>query len=427
MSKKELSPTTTEETTTTPKSKSKLALILAAMGPGFVAAMAGNDAGGISTHSVAGANYGYGTLWIIVVMTFILIIAQETSGRMGAVTGKGFGSLIREKFGIRLSAIAMGALFIANCATMISEFAGVAAGMELFGVSKYVAVPLAAALVWFLLMGGSYKRTEKIFLAISCVFITYIIAAFLSGPDWLEVGKATVVPKFETSTGFLALTIEMIGTTVAPWMLFFTQSNVVEKGVGVKDLFSQKADAITGSIAAGFVAWFTIITTGTVLFPEGIAVSDAASAASALAPVAGVYAEKLFGIGLVAASLLAACVMPLTSSYSICEAFGWERGLERPWAEAKIFKSLITFIIIFGAAAVLLPNINLIQVMLTAQLINGILLPLLLVFMILIVNDKRLIGKHKNSKAYNFVTWITVGVVIILTVTLLIFQLLGLA
>ena len=374
------------------RAPSRLLLILAAMGPGIITAMAGNDAGGISTYSTAGANFGFGTLWVIPIMCVLLIVVETTAGRMGAVTGKGFAALIRERFGIRLAAFAMLALLIGNVATTFSEFAGIASGMEMFGVSKYISVPVAALAVWLLVVGGSYKRVQNVFLALSLVFITYIVAAFLAQPNWAEAAHDTVVPTVVGDVGFISLVIAMIGTTIAPWMMFFTQSNVVEKGLTTKDLFSQRVDAVSGTIAACIVAWFIIVTTGAVLFPAGISIDSAADAAAALAPFAGPYAEALFAVGLIAASFLAACVLPLTTAFVICEAFGWEAGVSFKWREAPTFKSIFTFVIAFSAIVVLLPDVNLLAMMLTAQFVNGVILPILLAFMAIISADKRIMG-----------------------------------
>lgn len=404
--------------TDTRRKKNRVLLILAAMGPGIVAAMAGNDAGGISTYSTAGASYGYMTLWMIPVMTVLLCIFQETCARMGAVTGKGLSSLIRENFGVRLAAVAMLALLIANTSTTLSEFAGVAAGMELFGVSKYISVPIAALAVWLLVVRGSYKSVQKVFLVISLVFVTYVFAAFISHPNWNEVFKATFVPQFQTEPSFVSLIIATIGTTIAPWMLFFTQNNVVDKGVTYKEMFYQRIDIVTGAVVACLVAWFIIITTGTILYPAGITISSAADAANALAPIAGEYAQILFAAGLVAASLLAACVLPLTTSYAVCEAFGWERGLDHSWKEAPVFKTMFTVIIVLSVIIVLLPNVNLMQIMLVAQVVSGALLPVLLIFIVKLVNSKRLMGRYRNGRIYNVITWVSVIVIIGLTVVL---------
>ncbi len=409
-----------------PKPK-KLWLVLAAMGPGIVTAMAGNDAGGISTYSTAGANYGFATLWVIPLMCVLLVIVETTAGRMGAVTGKGFAALIRERFGIRLTAFAMLALLVGNVATTFSEFAGIASGMEMFGVPKYVSVPVAAGAVWLLIVGGSYKRVQRVFLVLSLVFVTYVVAAFMAQPDWGAALHSTVVPEAQVSPGFIALVIAMIGTTIAPWMMFFAQSNVVEKGLTPKDLLPQRADAVSGTIAACVIAWFIIVTTGAVLHPAGIAIDSAADAAAALAPFAGQYAQALFAIGLVAASFLAACVLPLTTAFVVCEAFGWEAGVSFTWKEAPTFKGIFTVVIVVSAVVVLLPDINLLSVMLTAQLVNGIILPVLLAFMAIIAADKRIMGAYRSRLVSRVLVWGTVGVVAVLTVALFAMQLLGVA
>lgn len=392
--------------------------LLAAMGPGIVAASAGNDAGGISTYSVDGAAFGYATLWMIFVMTASLVVVQEMAARMGAVTGKGFAALIRERFGIRPTLFAMAALLTSNAATSVAEFAGIAAGAELFGVPRYLSVPVAAVLVWLLVVRGSYRNVEKVFLALSSVFLAYVVAAFLAKPDWGEVIHATLVPQFVPRIDFVLLVVATVGTTVAPWMQFFVQSNIVDKGVGVKDLALQRIDVISGAVAANIVAWFIIVTTGTVLHPRGVVIEGAEQAAQALAPVAGQYSSALFGVGLIGASLLAACVLPLTAAYAITEAFGWERGIDCSWNEAPAFNSIYTFVIVFGAALVLIPGAPLITIMVLSQAVNGVLLPFLLIFMLRIVNDRRFMGRHINGRVANVLGWGTVVVVIALTAVL---------
>lgn len=408
-----------------PSKKPQILLILSAMGPGIVTAMAGNDAGGISTYSTVGAEFGFATLWVIPLMCVLLIVVEMTAAKMGAVTGKGFAALIRERFGIRLTTLAMLCLLIGNVCTTFSEFAGIASGMEMFGVSKYISVPIAAVVVWLLIVGGSYKRVEKVFLALSLVFITYVVAAIMAKPDWNFALMSTVLPQFVQEQSFISLVIAMIGTTIAPWMMFFNQSNVVEKGLSTKDLFYQRIDVVTGTIAACLVAWFIIVTTGSVLFPEGITIESAADAARALAPFAGQYAEVLFAIGLIAASFLAACVLPLTTAFVICEAFGWEAGVSFTWREAPTFKGIFTFVIALSAAVVLMPHIDLMTVMLTAQFVNGLILPVLLVFMAIIAADKRIMGAYKSSVVSRILLWVTVGIVTVLTAILLVMQVLG--
>lgn len=407
------------------KSKSKMWLVLAAMGPGIITAMAGNDAGGISTYSTAGAEFGFATLWVIPIMCVLLFVAQMTAARMGAVTGKGFAALIRESFGIRLTAFAMLALLIGNVGTSISEFSGIAAGMELFGVSKYISVPVAAGAIWLLIVGGNYKRVEKVFLILSLVFVTYIIAAFFAEPNWGDAIKNTFIPHFVEDTNFVSLIIAMIGTTIAPWMMFYAQSNIVEKGVTTKDMFSQRIDVSSGAIAACLIAWFIIVTTGAVLYPQGIQIESAADAASALAPAVGAYAEILFGVGLIAASFLAGCVLPLTTAFVICEAFGWEAGVSFTWKEAPVFKGIITFVIVLSAIIVLLPEVNLMSIMLAAQFVNGLVLPVLMVFMALIATDKRIMGEYRIGIGFKVLIWITIAIVTVLTIALLVMQLFG--
>lgn len=408
-----------------PSQKSKALLILAAMGPGVVTAMAGNDAGGIATYSTVGAKFGFMSLWVIPVMCILLVVIQTTATRMGAVTGKGFSALIRERFGIRLTALAMLALLIGNVATTFSEFAGIASGMEIFGVPRWISVPIAAAAVWGLIVGGSYKRVQNVFLAISCVFVTYIVAAIIAQPNWNLALIHTVVPEVSSDISFLSLTVAMVGTTIAPWMMFFTQSNVVEKGVTLKDLFFQKIDAVTGAVVACIVAWFIIVTTGAVLFPEGIEITEAADAARALAPFAGEYAGALFAVGLVAASLLAACVLPLTTAFVICEAFGWEAGVSFKWKEAPFFKGIFTFVIAISAIIILIPSIDLMGIMLTAQFVNGVILPILLVFMALICTDKHMMGEHIVPLITRILLIATIVVVGILSAVCLVMQILG--
>lgn len=407
------------------KKRSKLLLILMAMGPGIVTAMAGNDAGGISTYSTVGAKFGYLTLWVIPVMCILLVVVQTTATRMGAVTGKGFAALIRERFGIRLTALAMLALLIGNVATTFSEFAGIASGMEMFGVPRWISVPIAATAVWGLIVGGSYKRVQNVFLALSFVFISYIIAAFMCQPNWNLALIHTVIPEALLDQSFLSLTVAMVGTTIAPWMMFYTQSSVVEKGVEVKELFYQRIDAITGAVVACIVAWFIIVTTGSVLYPQGIEIESAADAAAALAPFAGQYAEALFAVGLIAASLLAACVLPLTTSFVICEAFGWEAGVNFSWKEAPIFKGIFTATIVMSAIVIVIPGLNLMGIMLTAQFVNGVILPVLLIFMAIICTDKRMMGAHTVPLVTRGLLYITIVVVGILSIICLIMQIFG--
>ena len=399
--------------------------IIAAMGPGMVAALAGADAGGVATYSNAGALFGFNQLWTVPVMCFLLIVAQETAARMGCVTGKGFASLIREQFGVRLSAVAMLALLVSNTTVTLSEFAGIASGLALFGVPVYVSVPVAALAIWLLTMSGSYRRIEKVLLAIACVFVTYIVAGVMVGPDWGDALLHTVVPHVEASPQYLSLLVASVGTAIAPWMLFLAQSNVVEKNARAEDLPYQRVDTVTGAVAASVISWFIILTTGAVLHPAGIAVNGAEDAAAALAPLVGRYAEALFGAGLVGASFLAACVLPGITSSAVCEAFGWERGADRSWAEAPAYRGIITAVIAVSAVVVMVPNVNLFAIMMVAQVINGVLLPVLLVFMVLIASDRHVMGRHVNGRAWNALTWFMIVAVAVLTVIMFVMQAMG--
>lgn len=400
--------------------------VLAAMGPGMVAALAGADAGGVATYSSAGALFGYGQLWTVPVMCLLLIVAQETAARMGCVTGKGFASLIREQFGMRMSTLAMLALLISNTTVTLSEFAGIASGFALFGIPAYVSVPIAAVAIWALTMSGSYHRIEKILLLISCAFVTYVVAGVMVGPDWGDALNATLIPRFSTDPQYFSVLVANIGTTIAPWMIFLAQSNVVEKNARAEDLPYQRIDTVTGSVVASAISWFIILTTGAVLFPAGIAVNGAEDAASALAPLVGPYAEALFGAGLVGASFLAACVLPGITSSAICEAFGWERGADRSWQEAPVYRGIITAIIFLSAVIVIVPNVNLFGIMMLAQVVNGVLLPVLLVFMVLIAGDRHVMGRFANGRIWNGLTWFTIIAVVVLTIVMFVLQAMGL-
>ena len=399
--------------------------ILAAMGPGLVAALAGADAGGVATYSNAGALFGFMQLWTVPVMCFLLIVAQETAARMGCVTGKGLASLIREQFGVRLSALAMLALLVSNTTVTLSEFAGIASALALFDVPPIVSVPVAALAIWLLTMSGSYRRIEKVLLAIACVFVTYIVAGVMVGPDWGEALLDTVVPHVHATPQYLSLLVASVGTAIAPWMLFLAQSNVVEKNAQADDLPYQRIDTVTGAVAASVISWFIILTTGAVLNPAGIQVSSAEDAAAALAPLVGDYAEALFGAGLTGASFLAACVLPGITSSAVCEAFGWERGADRSWAEAPAYRGIITAVILISAVVVVLPNVNLFAIMMVAQVINGVLLPVLLVFMVLIASDRHVMGRYVNGRVWNALTWFMIGAVAVLTVIMFVMQALG--
>lgn len=399
--------------------------ILAAMGPGLLTALAGNDAGGVATYSTAGAQFGFGMLWTVPVMGVLLVVVQETAARMGCATGKGFASLIRERFGVRISAVAMLALIVSNFAVTLSEFAGIASGMALFGVPVVVSVPVAAIATWLLSMSGSYHRIERILLTISCVFVTYVIAGVICGPDWGDALHDTIVPQISTNPSYISLLVANAGTTISPYMIFMVASNVVEKNLDETDIPGQRADNVTGVIAAELITWFIILTTGAVLYPAGVQVNDAADAAQALVPLAGEYSSALFAAGLVGASFLAACVMPGITAGAVCEAFGWERGASSGWRDAPVYHGTIAAITVASAAVVLIPGASLFGIMMVSQVINGVLLPVLLLCMVFIASDHHIMGRHANGRIWNALTWFTIVAVVILTVLMFAFQAMG--
>ncbi|HEY7213347.1 MAG TPA: Nramp family divalent metal transporter [Thermoanaerobaculia bacterium] len=384
---------------------------LAALGPGLLAASAGNDAGGIATYASAGASYGYGLLWAMAIVTLCVGVVQEMSARMGAVTGKGFSDLLRESFTLRQTTFILLTLLVANTGIIVSEFIGVAAAAELFGVSRYIAVPLAAVFVWLLVTRGSYGWVERIFLVLSLAFLAYIGAAFLARPDWGTVLAETVRPTLHFERDYLHLLIALIGTTISPYMQLYVQSSVVEKGVTTADYRYTRFDVIAGTLSAGIVAAFIIVATAATLHPRGIAVDTAADAARALEPVAGPYAGVLFGLGLLGASLLAAGVLPLATTYMLSEALGFERGVSRSWSEAPIFMGILTGLIVLGAAVALVPGLPLIPVLIGVYVLNGLLLPVELFAILRLVNDRELMGPHVNGPVYNAAAWaIGIGV-----------------
>lgn len=384
---------------------------LAILGPGMIAANAGNDAGGIATYASVGADLGYRLLWVFIPMTISLGIVQEMCARMGAVTGKGLADLIRERFGVRWMALVMLSLLIANGGVTVSEFLGIAAASELFGIPRYVAVPLAAFAVWWLVVKGSYKRVERVFLVMSLVFLGYIISAFLAKPDWSEVARATVIPHFDFSAAFLFTFIAVVGTTISPYMQVFVQSSVVEKGVTPEDYHLTRADVWLGSIFGDLIAFFIIVATAATLNTHGIHIDTAADAARALEPLAGRYAGMLFAIGLLGASMLAAGVLPLATAYSVSEALGFEKGVSRSFREAPIFIGIFTSLVVIGAVVAMMPGLPLIDALLNMQVINGLLLPVLLIAILRLVNDKELMGEHTNGPIYNIAAWLTAIIV----------------
>jgi Mn2+/Fe2+ NRAMP family transporter len=385
---------------------------LMALGPGLLAASAGNDAGGIATYASAGATYGYNMLWAMVVVTIFVGVVQEMSARLGAVTGKGFSDLVRETFPLRMTAFILGTLFIANLGIIISEFVGIAAAAELFGVQRYFAVPLAAVVVWLLITRGSYGNVEKVFLALTLVFFAYIGAAFLARPDWGIVLHSVVQPQITWDASYLQLLIAIIGTTISPYMQLYVQSSVAEKGVTPAEYSYTRFDVIVGTIFAGIVASFIIIATAATLHPRGIVIETAADAAMALEPIAGQFARELFALGLLGASLLAAGVLPLATTYVMSEALGFERGVSRTWQEAPVFLGLFTGLTAVGALLALIPGLPLIQVLVGVYVLNGLLLPIELFAILRLINNHELMGPYVNGRFYNLAAY---GIAIVLS------------
>src|SRR6266516_139700 len=402
---------------------SSLFRLFAVLGPGLIAANAGNDAGGIATFSQAGASYGYSLLWALAMAGFCLAIVQEMCARMGAITGKGLADLIREQFGVRWTALAMLALLIANTGVTVSEFLGIAASVQVLANDPhtpfvYLVVPLAGLALWWLVIKGSYRRVEKIFLVMSLGFLAYIPAAFAAHPVWSDVGRSIILPHIETSSGYLLTAVALVGTTISPYMQFFVQSSVADKGIHAGDYVYEQLDVYSGTIFAVLIAGFVIITTGATLYPNH-PVQTAIDAALSLRVIAGQYAALLFGLGLFGASLLAAAVLPLSTSYAICEAFGFERGVSRSFSEAPAFQSIFTGLIILSVLITLIPGLPIIQVLVILQDLNAGMLPILLVFIMLLINNRRLMGRHVNKLGFNIVGWATVIVITILVVLLL--------
>jgi Mn2+/Fe2+ NRAMP family transporter len=388
---------------------------LAILGPGMIAASAGNDAGGIATFASVGAEHGYRLLWILIPITISLGLVQEMCARMGAVTGKGLADLIRERFGVRWTAFVMLALLIANGGVTVSEFVGIAAATELFGVPRFISVPLSAISIWWLVVKGSYQRVERAFLLMSLVFLGYIVSAFLAKPDWSEVAVGLVTPSFSLEQAYLFTFIAVVGTTISPYMQVYVQSSVVEKGVTPEDYGRTKMDVWIGTILAIIVVFFIVVSTAATLHKHGLHIESAADAARALKPLAGPYAETLFAIGLFGASMLAAGVLPLATAYSISEALGFEKGVSRSFREAPIFIGVFTFLVAVGAAIAVIPNLPLIRVLLVTQVINGLLLPIILFAILRLVNDRDLMGTHINGLLYNIGAWLTAMIVTVLS------------
>lgn len=393
-------------------SEYRLYAYLAVLGPGIIAANSGNDASGIATYSTAGAAYGYGLLWIFIPMTLSLIVVQEMCVRMGVVTGQGLADLIREQFGVRWTALVMLALLIANTGVIVSEFVGIAQASELFGISRYVTIPLASLLIWWLVVKGTAKSVERVFLLMSLVFFTYVISAFLARPDWGQVATGFTTPNFSGDTFYIFTLVALIGTTITPFMQVYVQSAVVEKRMDAEDIHLARADVVTGTVFACLISAFIVICTAATLNATGVYEVDSAStAAESLLPIAGEYAKYLFAIGLLGAAMLAMGVLPLATAYSLSEALGFEKGVSRSFREAPIFLGIFTTLIVIGAIVAMIPGIPEIPLLLVTQCINGLLLPVILISIVKLANNPEIMGEYKNSTAFNVAAWSITAVV----------------
>jgi Mn2+/Fe2+ NRAMP family transporter len=397
----------------------RILAFFAVFGPGFITANVDNDPGGILTYSQAGAKFGYALLWTLIPTTIALIVVQEMAARMGAVTGKGLSDLIREEFGLRATFFTMVVLGLADLGNIVAEFAGIASGMGLFGVSKYIVVPLGAILVWAVVVGNSYKPVERLLIVFSLVYFAYPVSAILAHPDWHRAFHDTIVPNVSQGSEYLVMVVGLIGTTITPWMQFYLQASIVEKGIGRKQYSLSRWDVISGCIITDVVAFFIVLACAATLHVHGFhEITDAADAAVALRPLAGEFAYLLFAVGLVNAALLSAAILPLATAYNICEGLGFESGVNKHFSEARVFYGLYTFLIAMGAGVVLIPRLPLLKVILLSQVANGVLLPFVLIFMLVLVNRKELMGAYCNSRFANFVAWGTSVTVIVLTMAM---------
>jgi len=397
--------------------RKRLTLLLAVVGPGLITSNVDNDAGGISTYTQAGAHYGYALLWSLIPMTIALYVTEEMCARMGVITGKGLSDLIREEFGFRSTFFVMVTGFLVDLANVVAEFAGVAAAMEIFHVSKYIAVPIAAFLVWILVLRGTYRQVEVIFFVACGFYVTYIVSAIMAKPDWLLAAKMTVIPSMHFDSSYLVMLTGLVGTTIAPWQFFYLQAGFVEKKVGARQYPQARADVLLGSISCMVIVFFIIVCTAATLNAKGMVdITEARDAAKALIPLAGPWAGYLFAFGLLNASLFAASILPLSTAHVICEGLGFEAGIDHKFKEARIFYSLYTVLIVVGAGVVLLPRAPLWKILIFSQVGNGIWLPFVVIFILLLVNRKDLMGEYVNTVTFNIVAWITAIAMIILTV-----------
>jgi len=398
----------------------KIILFLSVMGPGIITANIDNDASGITTYSVAGARFGYALLWTLIPTTLALVVIQEMVARMGVVTGKGLSDLIRENYGVKAAFYMMTVLFIANFGTTVANFAGWAASMEILGMSKYFMVPLGAFFIWFLVIKGSYRSVERILLFACLLYFGYVFSGFMSKPDWKEVFSRTFIPQMHLNSEFIMLGIAIVGTTITPWMQFYLQSSIAEKGIKKDQYKASRLDVLIGCSITDIVSFFIIVTCATTLFPFGIRIHEASEAALALKPLAGEYAFLIFAVSLANAALLGAIIVPLATSYYICEAMGWERGINKTFREAPQFMWIYTVMIVFAALVILTPNAPLVFLMVLSSVLNGMLLPFVLVYALSLVNDRKIMGEYVNPRFHNVVSWGTVGVLTVLTILFII-------
>ncbi|AFM41106.1 Mn2+/Fe2_ transporter, NRAMP family [Desulfosporosinus acidiphilus SJ4] len=397
-----------------------LVLFLSVLGPGIITGSVDNDAGGITTYSVAGAHYGYSLLWTLIPAFIALVVVQEMNARMGMVTGKGLADLIRENAGVKITFFIFIGLLIADIGNTTTEFAGVAGSMQVFSVSKYIAVPLVAIAVWFLVVKGTYRMAEKIFLIFSVFLLSYIISAIMGKPNWGEIGASIIHPDIEYNFDYITMVIGLIGTTIAPWMQFYMQSAVIEKGLEIKDYKFTMWDVIIGSIATVVVAFFIVVACASTLHVNGVKIQEAKDAALALEPFAGTFASQVFAFGLFIASVFSATILPIATAFYVCEAFGFEAGIDKKLNEAPQFYTLFTAILIIAVGIILIPNAPLILISLWSQVLNGVLLPVVLICMMLLINNKEIMGEHTNKLFHNIVGWVTTVILIGLTIALLI-------
>lgn len=395
-------------------------IFLSVMGPGIITANVDNDAGGITTYSLAGANFGYDLLWIFIPMIIALAVIQEMGVRMGIVSGKGLADLIREKVGIKLTFLMMVALLLANFGNVLAEFSGIAVSTGIFNVPRFVALPLAAFFVWLLVVKGTYKSVEKVFLLASALYFSYIIAGFLAQPDWGLAAQSVLSPQISWDTAYITMVIGLVGTTIAPWMMFYIQSSVVEKGISLKNLKYSKMDAVLGAIVVNIVAFFIVLACAATIYTNGIQVNNVADVSMALAPLAGQYASILFAFGFLNASLFAASILPLSTAYYVCESLGFEAGVSKSFREAPIFHGLYLGLIVAAVIIIMIPSIPLLSILYLSQVVNGILLPFVLILMLLIINDKNIMGDHVNTRLFNLIAVATVIIVMGLSLGLVV-------